>query len=309
MVSDSQIASGPIPGRPGSQRQAAAWRLALLHAAPVSLFVFILFYYWFAIANRYVIFLYDHLGATPFDERTSSRYWMTGLVVAGAVLVLYTTANWFVARIYGLRYVAYRPPAWWRVWLLCVLPLGVGIPAITMSVNRPTLPLGLAVACAVVALIGLGCALAPAVLAAQQPAELGWLVLGGMGLAPVLLLARALELPGHGLVSRATAWTFAGGGVAVGAIWLAAISGLRVRRRQPMGFAPLYVSGLSLSYLLMPLVHYLLFTPSEFRYISAASNFFAYHPAVQFMALSLAAILTIAAVHLQKGLRRRFCSR
>jgi len=40
---------------------------ALLHAVPISLFVLGLFYYWFDVADRYAIFLYGHLGATPFD--------------------------------------------------------------------------------------------------------------------------------------------------------------------------------------------------------------------------------------------------
>ena len=142
-----------------------------------------------------MVFLYNHMGATPFDSRTSSRYWMTGLVAAGAVMVLYTTANWFAARIRGLRYASYDPPPWWQVWLLCVVPLGVGIPAITMSVNWPTLPPAGAAACTVAALIGLGLALAPGRLAAQRPAELGWLALGGMGLMPALLLLRTPELP------------------------------------------------------------------------------------------------------------------
>ena len=62
---------------------------SLLHAVPISLFVLGISYYWFAVADRYAIFLYGHLGATPFDEVTSSRYWMGGLVAAGFVLLGY----------------------------------------------------------------------------------------------------------------------------------------------------------------------------------------------------------------------------
>ena len=36
------------------------WGISLLEAVPISLFVLGLFYYWFAVANRYVIFLYGH---------------------------------------------------------------------------------------------------------------------------------------------------------------------------------------------------------------------------------------------------------
>ena len=152
----NQSAPGAIAVRLARAWQPAPWRPASLHAAPICLFVLCLFFYWFAIADRSAIFLYNHMGATPFDSRTSSRYWMTGLVAAGAVMVLYTTANWFAARIRGLRYAIYDPPPWWQVWLLCVIPLGVGIPWITMTVNWPTLPPAGAAACTVAALIGLG---------------------------------------------------------------------------------------------------------------------------------------------------------
>jgi len=310
---DNEAAQGPSSIRFGRAWEAAraAWRPAILHAAPVCLFVLGLFTYWFAVADRYAVFLYNHMGATPFDSRTSSRYWMAGLVAAGAVMVLYTMANWFAARIYGLRYAVYSPPAWWQVWLLCAIPLGAGIPAITMTANSPTLPPATAAACAAAALIGLALALAPGRLAAEQPAELGWLALGGLGLVPVLFLLRAPELPGRGLLSSATAWRLAGGGVAAGVIWLGVISVLRAQRAQrrpPMEAAPLFLSGLGLTYVLLPLVHYWLFTPPDFRYITAASNFFAFHPAVQFVDLCGAAILAAAAVQFQERLRRRFSS-
>ncbi len=67
---------------------------ALLYAAPVSSFVLGLFYYGFGVADRYAVFLYDHLGAGPFHGRTVNRYWMSGLVASGAELVLYAIANW-----------------------------------------------------------------------------------------------------------------------------------------------------------------------------------------------------------------------
>ena len=58
------------------------WRRAALHALPIAVFVLGLYGYWFGIADRYAVFLYEHLGATPFDAVTRSRYWMAGLVAA-----------------------------------------------------------------------------------------------------------------------------------------------------------------------------------------------------------------------------------
>ena len=91
---------------------------------PICLFVLGLFYYWFAVADRYAIFLYGHRTpgiplAQPFDAMTRSRYWMAGLVAAGAVMVIYTAFNWILGRLAIRRGQNYRPPAWWRVWV-CV---------------------------------------------------------------------------------------------------------------------------------------------------------------------------------------------
>ena len=137
-----------------------------LRPCPICLFVLGLFYYWFAVADRYAIFLYGHTApgiplAQPFDAMTRSRYWMAGLVAAGAVMVIYIVFNWFLGRLAIRRGQHYRPPAWWRVWVLCALPLIIGIPAITMTRNTPTLPLGLAAACVVRDVGGPGAGAAP----------------------------------------------------------------------------------------------------------------------------------------------------
>jgi hypothetical protein len=68
------------------------WRVELLFALPIVAWVTYLFYTWFAVRDRYFIFLYFHdMGAgfdtTPFGRVTASRYWMSGLVAAGAVWV------------------------------------------------------------------------------------------------------------------------------------------------------------------------------------------------------------------------------
>lgn len=122
------------------------WQRALGYAIPIAGFIVGLFYYWFALANRCVIFLYGHMRATPFDRRTISRYWMAGLVASGMVMVLYTFWNWLLGRIASWHEAFdYQPPAWWRVWLVSALPVAVGIFVITTTVNQPTLPMNIAV--------------------------------------------------------------------------------------------------------------------------------------------------------------------
>ena len=92
------------------------WGPVLAAAVPISLFVLGLFYHWFAVADRYAIFLYGHSArgiplAQSSDAMTRSRYWMAGLVAAGAVMVIYTAFNWILGRIAAGagRTTAHRP--------------------------------------------------------------------------------------------------------------------------------------------------------------------------------------------------------
>jgi len=278
-----------------------AWRLAIFHAIVIAIFISSLFYYWFAVADRYIIFLYNHHQATPFDGHTTSRYLMAGLVACGAVMMLYALVNWYIARLAGLRYRTYVPPAWWAVWLTCMIPLTVSILFITGTRNQPTLPWSLSVACVAVTLTGLAFALLPATLAAQQPHKLAWLTVTGAGLMPSLLLLRSIELPAQGLDLTGTAYLVAISSTLLGTLWLLLLSWLQARRhQQPLKARELFVAGLCLSYLLLPLLHYLLFVPPKFRYISASANFFALNPLVQLVCLGVAAYLARMTTQVQR---------
>ena len=272
------------------------WKPAFLYAMSISLSVLGLFYYWYAVADRYAIFLYGHLGATAFDKTTSSRYWMAGLVACGAVMCLYTITNWLLGRVHQ----NYTPPTWWHVWLLSAFPLIIGIPAITMTFNQPPLPFPYAIACLVATLAGLAFALAPGSLAAQRPSDLAWLALDGLGLMPALLLLRAIELPSRGLVGVSLAYFVAVGSILGGAIWLGIMTGLRAWRHRSWPTAcALFVAGLCLSYLWMPLVHHLFFTPRDYRYISTSSNFFAFNFGIQLMVFFITGILAVGFTRLR----------
>lgn len=269
----------------------------------ICLFVLGLFYYWFVLADRYFIFLYNHLGATPFDERTISRYWMSGLVTSGATFVFYTITHWFVGRLAGVFYRDYNPPVWWQVWLFCVIPLSVGILYITMTFNNPTLPLSVAILCAVTTLFGLALALYTSSLAVTAPIEFVWLVVIAAGLTPIFLLLRAIELPRTGLTTTPFAYTVAIGGTLIGAMWSVIMIRLQSRLypRSHKGVAiKLYAVGLCISYLLLPLFHYIVLTPTEFRYISVSANFFALNRSVQLMTLVVGMIAVIGLEKVQR---------
>jgi hypothetical protein len=107
MAKSSTTASGRTGG--------TVWRAAPLHALAGAALMLSLFAYWFAVADRYTVFLYDHdMGplvpdTSPFSRVTSSRYWMAGLVAGGAVLVLYGAANGLLGRLradYGYHYIS-----------------------------------------------------------------------------------------------------------------------------------------------------------------------------------------------------------
>ncbi|MGC8879419.1 MAG: hypothetical protein ACP5R2_09355 [Anaerolineae bacterium] len=288
----------------------AARRWPLVEAALISVFILGLFYYWYALADRYVVFLYGHVAspgdpqAQPFDEMTASRYWVCGLVACGAVLILYAVANWVLAQQAHRRGKRFVPSTWWRVWVLSAIPLGIGIPAITMSVNAPTLPPGLAVACVVATWSGLAIALPPGEWAAERPQELLRLAADGLGLVPPLLCLRAVELPSRGVsLDMPTAWLWALGSVLGGLIWLTGMSLLRLWRHWEMPSATaLFLAGVAWSYVLLPLVHHVLATPPHYRYISAASNFFAFDPRLQVLVIAIAAGLALGVT----AIRRRW---
>jgi hypothetical protein len=285
-----------------------AWRSALLHALPVAALVLYLFYYWFAIADRYVIFLYWHYmgplypDTLPFSVVTSSRYWMAGLVASGAVMAFYTAASWLLGRLVA----NYQPPAWWRVWALCAGLLLAGVPAITMTVNQPTLPALNATQTTLVTLIGLALALMPGKWAAERPGDLILLAFDGWALMMVLLNTIMLE--------RVNRWLASGGmryvrGMVVGFVTgvglLLVMTGLHIWRRLSIPSAvAVFTAGLCVAYPLMALVHHISFTDAYY-YISDKDNFFARSGALQIVTWLIAAAMALGVTRLRAYLAVR----
>jgi hypothetical protein len=268
--------------------------LAAAYAVTISAFVLVVLYYWFAVADRYVAFLYYHdMGplvpdTSPFSAVTSSRYWMAGLVVSGAVMLFYALGNWLL----GQFRAAYRAPAAWLVWVLCALPLAVGIPLLTTTANQPPLQAGNAAQVTLVTLTGLALALLPGSMAAEQPRNLAWLALDGLALMFVLTSTIGLQYVRRWLASGGTWRLWLTVTVfAVGAVGLTVVTGLRIWRRTPNPRAvAVFTAGLCVAYLLMPLVHHVFFTDGYY-YITDSDNFFARNVAVQFLTWLVAATL------------------
>lgn len=291
------------------------WLNALPYALPIVALVAFLYVRWFAVLDRYFIFLYYHdMGAghdtSPFGAVTASRYWMSGLVAAGAVMVLYLIANAILGRIKG-----YHAPEWWRVWLLSAGPLLIAVPAIVMTVNDPVLPLLHAARIAAALTVGLALAVLPGRSVAERPGVALLLVGDGLGVAVLIAALRGVEyLLGQG-ARQELALAFLRVGLIAALIAFAVGTAIYAwRRRTPIpGVGALLVAGADVHYLFLPLIHHVLFStdegtslgPGTFRYISDAANYFPARLWMQIAIWLVVAALAWGVTRLRQAIRAR----
>lgn len=290
-----------------SQTGIRTWKPAILYALPIAALVLGLFVYWFAFADRYFIFLYYHdMGplvpdTSPFSRVTASRYWMAGLVASGAVMVIYTLLNWLLGRMVK----TYQTPVWWQVWIGCAVPLVIGIPAITMTANHPTLPLWNAIQTTLATLIGLALALMPGQPAAERPKDLIWLAFDGFGLMLVLSGLRGLEYFPRWVAAGSQRWVrMTIILLAAGVVWLLIVTGLHVFRQRSVKTVEIFLAGCCMTYLFMPLMHYLMFTDGYY-YITNSDNFFAQNLLFQVAIWLIVGGLTWGLARLQQAIQSR----
>ena len=289
-------ASRPSPGQP--------WLKALGFAVPITALVLFLMVKWFALNDRYVTFLYHHdMGprvpdTRPFSPVTRSRYWMTGLVAAGAVGVLVAGANFILGRLSR----RYRSPDWWRIWMLCAGPLGIGIPAIAMTSNSPTLPFWLASLTAATTLAGLALALLPGQLIASQPLAAALLWLDGLCLSLWLLALPGLEYAATWIACGRRVWLWmlvllplAG---LVGLATLTPVRGLL--RTRHASASQLALAALGVAYSFFPVLHHVVFTGGLY-YISDMDNFFSRDLGIQLFAFAATAAVIWATVRIRRA--------
>jgi hypothetical protein len=84
---------------------------------------------------------------------------------------------------------------------------------------------------------------------------------------------------------------------------------MQVWLRQPtISAVRIWVAGLGVSYLLLPLLHYLFLVPPAWRYVSVSANFFANTLGVQLICLGAAAALAGTVPFWQRGMNRWLAS-
>jgi len=293
-------ASRPSPAQP--------WLRALSFAAPITALVLFLMVRWFTLNNRYVTFLYHHdMGprvpdTRPFSPVTRSRYWMTGLVAAGAIGILVAGVHFILGRLSR----RYRAPDWWRVWMLCAGPLAIGIPAITMISNSPTLPFWLASLTASATLAGLALALLPGRVVAERPMEAAFLGLDGLCLALWLLTLPGLEYVPEWIAGGRRLWL-----LMLVLLPLAGLAGLAILTilRSALGVArptawKLSLAALIVTYIILPIVHHIAFTGGLY-YISDMDNFFARDLGIQALTFAATAAVIWATVRARRAAFRK----
>lgn len=293
------------------------WQTEVLFAVPIVALVIYLFYTWFAVLNRYLIFLYFYnqgpgYDTSPFGWVTVSRYWMSGLVAGGAVMVPYLTANFMLGRLKK----DYRAPVWWRLWVLCAVPLGIFIPAIVMTVNDPVLPLRYAAQVTIVALLGLALAVRLGEIAASHPAEAILLSIDGFALACLLMALRALEWHPRYLVQGASGAVYrfrATLAVGIGLIIVMTLLYFLWRRAAIPPAGLWLAAGANIYYLFLPIYHYLFWCtdtgswtdPDYFSYIPDADNYFTRSAPLQIGIWIAVVLVVISLTRLRLRLRHQ----
>lgn len=297
--------------------RAKPWLRSVLFAVPISVLVIILYYTWFAVRDRYAIFLYYHdmgvgFDTSPFGAVTVSRYWMTGLVASGAVMVLYLTANLVLGRLVK----GYQASDWWRVWLCCTVPLVVAVPAIVMTVNSPTLPLLNAVQVVLALLVGLALAFRLGDLSASHPVGLFLLLVDGTGLVVLMSMLRAIEQIQRFLVRGYPGIIFVIIAGIVFSLVLMCVMALlyRWKRKLPIPSAVMWlVAAFDIHYLFLPLIHHLFVSTDEgsftdadyFTYISDMENYFSRNWLVQLGVWVAVVMVAVGVTRMRNRMRIR----
>lgn len=224
--------------------------------------------YLFIYADRKVVFLYSHLGSTPFDAMTSGRYWMAGFVLSGFLTLFYLIIKLMMKLLFPNTH-----PRWKTIVQLSFLPLFLGILIITMNFGEPHLTFSLALSSAATLIIGLiiGFSVVDDLILHFQSTK-NYLITG-FGLMPFLSLFRTLELPAKGILSWSTSILVTIFSMIGGLLWVFTAYLLIEKNKPPL--IKVLTGTLAITYVALPVLHYLLATPEGIPYITTSGNVFA----------------------------------
>lgn len=228
------------------------------------------FYYAFVVANRHKLFLYYHLDFIPTDYTTQSRYWMLGLVVSGAILVFFS----FLYSVVNKKFV--KGFNWQHIFLMCFLPISIGIVTVMSFLSVPKIELYITLVTVFITLSGLLLALVSIGYVAQKRLKTLLLAPFIMGVSIVLVTFQGLDyVVRSSFMSLNMVFLLVGGMLffSVGIVIVTSVVYKLKKITVPKNLH-IYIGGLVFSYLLLPLIHFIIATPSHTKYITDAENFF-----------------------------------
>lgn len=223
--------------------------------------------YLFGYADRKVIFLYEHLGLTPFSTMTIGRYWMAGFVLSGFLTIVY-----LLVRVIAKFILRSEEICWKSVVKFSFIPLIAGIVIIVTNFGEPRLTFLIAGSSAMALIIGLAIGLSVTDDLIKDFKSTIIYLTAGLGLVPFLILFRVLELPGKGILERNVSVVVAGFSMIGGFLWLLLIDRLVDQKPE---WINVIKGTLATGYVGLPLLHYLVATPEGIPYITSSDNFFA----------------------------------
>ena len=238
----------------------------------ISIFVTVIslgiYFYLFGCADRKIVFLYEHLGLTPFDKMTIGRYWMTGLVLSGFLTILYLITRLILRFTIKLEKISWR-----TIIKLSVIPLIVGVVLITMTLGEPKLTLLIAISSASALIIGvsIGFSVVDDLIKDFRPTFI--YLIFGLGLVPFLVLFRVLELPEKGILAMNISLLVIVSSIVGGFFWL--FISYRIFKFNRPRLTDVIKGTIAIGYIGLPLLHYLIATPKGIPYITSDDNFFA----------------------------------
>lgn len=254
----------------------------------VILVSFSAYIYLFVFADRDVVFLTGQFSQDPFDSMTRGRYWMSGLVLGGMLTIIYLIIQGLFKGIIHSEIVSYK-----KVVGRALVPLNLGIVIIMMFFGDPamTLPVALSAAFALSSGIFIGFSVADDLFANYRSTFI--YLSTGLGLVPILVLFRVLELPQRGILATNEAMLIALGVVLFGVGWLLLF--YRMFRNKRPAWTHVLKGTLAAGYLGLPLLHYITATPEGIPYITSSDNFFADNMALRVTTWGLLMMLAFLA--------------
>ncbi|MDD4108086.1 MAG: hypothetical protein PHH93_05135 [Prolixibacteraceae bacterium] len=222
----------------------------------------------FGYADRRAVFLYGQFDFTPFHKMTTGRYWMSGFVISGFIVVLYLIIQVSYKIILKAEIIK-----WYNILKYSSFPIISGVLIITMTTGEPKMPLAIAISIAFTLVTGLVlCFSIVDDLVNDINSTISY-VISSMGLVPFLILFRTVEMPAKGILTVNTSIVIAGITFLGGWIWL--LLSFRLFKKNPPGCLNIIKGTLAISYIGLPMLHYLTATPEGLPYITSSDNFFA----------------------------------